>query len=241
MDIHDIVLPRLRPDLRFNPIYENGETCCVIEDPVRNQFYRIGLEEYLLISGLANATSIEQLLSLVEERSRTRLTTEQALMTFEWLARCQLVQQADTKRLSGIISAEQAGKKLQTFSRLNLIIFKIGLFNPDPLLDRIIPYLLWLTGKSFFVLWLITGLAALTLLSVNWQMFTTSAAGIFSPGNMLMLWFVWFGLKILHELSHALVCKRYGGRVYEAGILMIIFIPLTYVNATSSWKFPSRW
>jgi putative peptide zinc metalloprotease protein len=241
MDINDIVLPRLRPELRFNPVHENKQTCYVIEDPVRNQFYRTGFEEYLLISGLANAASIEQLLTTVEERSGTRLTTEQALMTFEWLARCQLVQQGDTERLSNIISAEQAGEKLKTFSKLNLITFKIGLFNPDPLLDRIAPYLLWFTGRTFFIVWLVAGLAALTLLSVNWQLFTTSAAGIFSPGNMLMIWFVWFGLKILHELSHSLVCKRYGGRVYEAGILMIIFIPLTYVNATSSWKFPSRW
>lgn len=29
--------------------------------------------------------------------------------------------------------------------------------------------------------------------------------------------------------------------MYEAGILFILFIPLTYVNATSSWKFSSKW
>ena len=241
MDNNDIVLPRVRPDLRFNPIHENGTTCYVIEDPVRNKFYRTGLEEYLLISGLTNTASLDQLLNTVEQRSGIRLTPDQARVTFEWLSRCQLVQQNDTGKLSEIINSEQAGKKLQTFSRLNLITFKISLLNPDPLLDKIVPYLLWFTGKTFFALWLIIGLAALTQLSVNWQMFTTSAAGIFSPSNMLMIWFVWFGLKILHELSHALVCKRYGGRVFEAGILVIIFIPLTYVNATSSWKFPSRW
>ena len=58
---------------------------------------------------------------------------------------------------------------------------------------------------------------------------------------MLFIWLIWFFLKLFHELFHALVCRRYGGRVYEAGILFILFIPLTYVNATSSWNFPSKW
>ena len=42
-------------------------------------------------------------------------------------------------------------------------------------------------------------------------------------------------------MFHALACRRYGGRVYDAGFLFILFIPLTYINATSSWSFPSKW
>jgi putative peptide zinc metalloprotease protein len=51
---------------------------------------------------------------------------------------------------------------------------------------------------------------------------------------------VWLVAKIAHELFHGVVCKRYGGNVYEAGIIFVLFLPVGYVDATSSWRFRAR-
>ena len=51
----------------------------------------------------------------------------------------------------------------------------------------------------------------------------------------------WVTLKIVHELAHGLVCRRYGGEVREAGIIFILLAPAAFVDVTSSWRFPSRW
>jgi putative peptide zinc metalloprotease protein len=48
-------------------------------------------------------------------------------------------------------------------------------------------------------------------------------------------------LKAIHETSHGVACKRYGGPVREMGLLFILFAPLAYVDVTSSWRFRSRW
>ena len=93
----------------------------------------------------------------------------------------------------------------------------------------------------FFLAWFFTLVAAVFTLSVNWTQFLGQANSALSPGNLVFLWLSWLLLKVLHELFHALVCYRYNGQVHEAGILFILFIPLTYVNATSSWAFVSRW
>ncbi len=234
-------LPRLRSELRFSPVKEGNRIQYILKDPVRNTYYRIGLEEYLFISRLNQASGLEQLLESVAQTGDTRLDSEQAQAILNWLAARQLLQVDDAAPLVQALEIEEKQKNARRFSRLNIITIKVPLFNPDPLLDYLSPKFTWLTGKWFAALWLILAVSALGTLFSRWQEFSSQAAGFFSAGNVFFIWLIWFSLKLFHELFHALVCRRYGGRVYEAGILLILFIPLTYVNATSSWNFPSKW
>ena len=233
-------LPRLRRDLIFTPVRESGATLYVIEDPVRHLFYRVGREEYALIIFLNQADSLENLLERTAAESDVLFTTEQAQVVFSWLASRQLLQTDTAEPLLAAVAQERKMLGLRRFSRLNLISFKLPLGNPDPLLQRC-TFLSWFTGLPFFLLWVFLGLAALNTLSSQWQAFSSQTTGFFGTENLARIWLIWFGLKLIHELFHALACYRYGGRIYEAGILLILFIPLTYVNATSSWRFPSRW
>ena len=49
------------------------------------------------------------------------------------------------------------------------------------------------------------------------------------------------GCKILHELGHALMCKHYGGRCHELGLMLLVFTPCLYVNVSDAWMLPSKW
>lgn len=233
-------LPRLRDDLLFTPVRENAQTLYVIEDPVRHLFFRIGREEYILISHLEQGGSLDSLLDRVMTESGVALSPEQARTVFAWLASRQLLQTEDARPLLSIVDLEDKLKGARRFSRLNLISFKLPLLNPDPVLLRC-GWLARLAGLPLFLLWLILGIAALTTLAPRWQEFTSQAGGFLASDNLVRIWLIWFGLKLAHELFHALVCYRYGGRVFEAGMLFILFMPMTYVNAISSWRFPSRW
>ena len=64
---------------------------------------------------------------------------------------------------------------------------------------------------------------------------------ILDRDNWLCLAAVWVLLKILHETAHGLSRKRYGGTVGSAGISMLFFMPLAYVDVTSSWRCRSKW
>jgi putative peptide zinc metalloprotease protein len=46
--------------------------------------------------------------------------------------------------------------------------------------------------------------------------------------------------KLLHEMSHAAACKRFGGEVHKLGVMLLIFAPMPYVDATSAWGFRHR-
>lgn len=234
--------PRLRDDLSITILSGEGEGY-VIEDPLRNVFFKIGRREYLFLCSLNRGDDLGKLPddADVDGSYDQTVTKEEALTILKWLGSKQLLQNQNIETLQAIESAEGAALQKNLLARMNLISFRIPLFNPDPFLSRTRPWLGWLAGPWFFAAWLLLAVVSLGTLFVNWQSFIGQASGFFSFGNMIIVGSIWLLLKVLHELFHALVCNRYGGQVYEMGILFILFIPLTYVNASSSWSFNTRW
>jgi len=232
---------RLRPGLRFIPAGSARRPRFIIEDPIRNQYFRIGAMEYNLLTCLEQARSLDELQALLDRSPGDRFEPDQVQQILGWLHARQLIQGPESANLNEHLDREREARAQARLQRLNLISFKIPLGNPDPILSRIAPRCGWLTGPVFSLAWILGALVSLTLLIGHWSEFRAQTTGFFSPVNMLYLWLIWSGLKVLHETYHALVCYRYGGRIYEAGILFILFIPLTYVDATSSWRFSSRW
>ncbi|AMV33472.1 Peptidase family M50 [Pirellula sp. SH-Sr6A] len=47
--------------------------------------------------------------------------------------------------------------------------------------------------------------------------------------------------KILHELSHAMVCRRFGAECNEIGVMLLLFVPCLYCEVSDSWMLKSRW
>lgn len=234
--------PRLRDDLTIT-ILSGEEEGYVIEDPLRNIFFKIGRREYLFLCSLNRGDDLSTLPDEpgIDAAGNQLVTKEEAVIILKWLAGRQLLQNQDTATLEAIESAEISAKKKNWLARLNLISFRVPLFNPEPLLSRVTPWLGWLAGPIFLGIWLLFAIVTLGALFVNWNSFISQSTGFFSFSNVIILVIVWILLKVLHELFHALSCNRYGGQVNEVGILFILFIPLTYVNASSSWSFPSRW
>ena len=235
-------MPRLRPGLRFTPAREAGQEHYIVEDTARHLYYRVGPEEYLLLAHLNHSSSMEELLRQCAAASHGQtLSPEQAMTVLKWAASRQLLQTDSPEMFNALLGQDSRIKTMQALNRMNLVSFKIPLGNPDPLLQKISPWLRPLTGPLFGLLWIVIAAIALGSLFAHWQAFHARSAGFFAPANLFLIWLIWLGLKVLHELFHALVCYRYGGRIHEAGILFILFMPFTYVDATSSWNFPSRW
>lgn len=232
--------PRLRDDLRILPFKDSEGDGYVIEDPLRNTYYKIGQREYQFLCYLDRGGRLE---SLPEDPSDddNSVTQEEGETILKWLVTKQLLQKMGHEVLQMLENQQKISETKSWYNRFNLITFKIPLVNPDPLLTHLMPWIGWLTGPLFFVIWGILAATALITLATHFQDFTSQSVIFFSPQNLLIVGGIWILLKLLHEFAHAITCRRYGGRVYEAGILFILFFPLTYVNATSSWSFSNRW
>src|SRR4030095_14012101 len=47
--------------------------------------------------------------------------------------------------------------------------------------------------------------------------------------------------KILHERGHAYATKLFGGEIHDVGVMLLVFMPMPYVDATSSAMVPGKW
>ncbi|MEM7784171.1 MAG: efflux RND transporter periplasmic adaptor subunit, partial [Planctomycetota bacterium] len=111
------------------------------------------------------------------------------------------------------------------------------LFNPNPLLSRLLPYSDWIFSVPFLLIWLIFGVWTATIAYLKWDQLGAASSGILSGYSWIWLMLTWVLLKVVHEFAHGIACKRYGGEVPEAGILLLLFTPMAYVNVTSMWRF----
>lgn len=231
----------LRPDLRFTLQGHESSAVYVVEDPIRQKFYRIAVQEYLFLAILDKSCLTEETLKKTNQAFKgAAYTMEHAQAIVNWLRSNQLMLDPENSSLGTHLQRKESEEKQKKVGRVNLISIKIPLFNPHLLINRISPYFKWFTSKPFFICWLCIILFSGIIFVSKFDEFFHQSSSVFSPMNMVLLWFAWILLKILHEFAHALVVYRYHGEVNEAGILFILFIPLTYINATSSWAFPNR-
>ena len=57
--------------------------------------------------------------------------------------------------------------------------------------------------------------------------------------NPLMIAALFLATKVIHELAHAVMCRRLGHRCGEVGVLLLCGMPFPYCDVTDIWRQPS--
>ena len=233
---------KLHDDLIFTPQRFQDKTFYHIELPSRSKFYRIGLAEYTFISLLDGNTTIAEALSLTARTLAPEGFSEpEAVAICNWLLETGLARAEDSSQSAPLHAAADAKRAKQLVGRLNPFWMRLPLFNPDRLIERLFPWLGWIHSRPAIALWFVLCSVAVVAVYSDWGRFLTSSAEVFARSNWILLGLSWMALKVLHEFSHALACKKYGGEVREMGLVLILFAPLAYVDVTSCWRFRSKW
>jgi putative peptide zinc metalloprotease protein len=231
---------RLRPGLSITPRQFGGQVGFVIEDRFRAKFFRIGVDEYALVSLLDGTRTVQAAIAAAAVRLQQRAFSEsEALAICHWLLESQIVENALSANTpnplpDGLPTARSNGWN-------NPLCIRLPLFNPTSLLKAIAPWLQWTFSKPFFAFWCACCLYGLSIAVENCDQLFADTAVVFNPRQWWLLALCWLVLKLLHETYHGLVCRQYGGAVREAGIFLILFAPVPYVDLTDSWRFESTW
>jgi len=206
----------------------------VLENPFSGKFFRMGLREERLVRLMDGTRSVEDLVKSAAAASAT--DPQSAMQPEEVLYFIQTLQKGNLLRDESAFGSAPAPKPL-----FNPMFLKLRLGNPDPLFDflakasRLFPTRLTL----LFLIGLV--IAGAYALFSDFERFTASLSGVLSAANIPGFLVAFLFCKLIHELAHGTVCRRLGGHVPEAGLLFIMFVPLTYVDATATWRFPEKW
>ncbi|MBX2867374.1 MAG: biotin/lipoyl-binding protein [Acidiferrobacterales bacterium] len=234
--------PALRKDVSISINSEGDERVYIIEDVIRGKYYRIGEPEYRLLVLLDGAKTVgEALVEVAQGLGRDALTESEASLILNWAFDTHLLESETSVSPDAIVESRLKKKDRQFLKWTNPLFVKLPLCNPDSFLRIISPITRLIVNPFAFLIWVGVVVAGLFQIFSHMDRFSADAAGILSVSNWWSLLIIWALLKVVHELFHGMVCKHYGGYVGEAGVIMILLAPIGYVNATTSWKFESRW
>ncbi|KLU05640.1 putative transmembrane protein [Rhodopirellula islandica] len=223
-----------------------GEATYLVSDGVSSNFHQLGSAQYAFLSALDGKTSLEEVTGrIASELPKLALTASQAEQTARYLLDHQLIFAVDangeplnaTNRLQR--QSERAAQQRKQ-ENANPLFLKFPLGNPTRLLNAIVPWTQWLFAPACIVFAIALGLIAMARLWQNADELAVSLQGVISPTSGIWLAVTFVGLKIVHELGHAIACRRLGGTVRETGVVFILFVPIPYVDVTSAWDFPSK-
>src|ERR1043166_7024171 len=145
---------RVRSDLGINPQKYEGRTYYVVKDPVSLRYYRFKEQEYFLINLMDGTHTLDDAQKEFEKRFRPdRLTLEDLEGFGQQLLTAGLAQNESPqagKQLFDRRKKRRRSEWMQTFT--NILYIKIPIFDPDKLLNRMLPYTQWIFTTWFMFL-----------------------------------------------------------------------------------------
>ncbi|MCA9279442.1 MAG: efflux RND transporter periplasmic adaptor subunit [Phycisphaeraceae bacterium] len=235
--------PTLRSHVQITRQHYRGRRWHVVHDPTSNQFYRLSPVAYEMVGLLDGARTVEEVWTHALERHGDAAPTQNEVVELlGQLYSSNLLRVEDTPDVEQLLTRSNKRLKGQVIQKaLGIMYFKIRLFNPDWILEKLEPVFRPLIGQTGFVFWLVWVLAAIYPLLTNFDSFSTGFDSAIAPSNWFWLSIVFVITKIIHETGHGVICKRYGGLVPETGVMILVLFPSPYVDASSCWAFPSKW
>ena len=124
----------------------------------------------------------------------------------------------------------------------NPLALRFSLLDPDRFLNRCMRYISPLfTRTAGFIALCIVIFAGLQT-ARNWELLSNHAVeNALTPDNLFIMWLVYPVIKLFHELGHGFAVKRWGGEVHELGIMMLVLMPVPYVDASAASSFRSKY
>ena len=236
--------PSLKPQARIRRHRYRGQVWYVVQDPASGRFNRFTPPVYQLLGMMDGRRTMDEVWSEALERLGDDVPGQEEVIRLlsqlhaADLLHCEVNPDSAElfERFGRQDSARRHGRWKNPFS------IRIPFWDPDKFLTRTLPYVEFFfdpLGLLFFVLIAASGL---WLAVVHWPELTLNVNDrVLAAQNLLLLWLCFPVVKFMHELGHGYAAKAGGGEVHDMGILLLVFMPVPYVDATSASGFRSKW
>jgi putative peptide zinc metalloprotease protein len=235
--------PRLRSHIQIQRQVFREKEWFVLQDHSNGRFHRISAEAYF-VTGLMNGQrSMSEIWDAASIHLGDNLPTQEEIITLlSQIHRFDGLQSDLLPDMSELSERNQREKRSKLLGYLaSPTSLKFPLIDPDKFLES--TQFLFSPLFSWFgvLLWLSVVIYGLLLTGVHWAELTSNVTDrILSLENVLILSLVYPIFKAFHEFGHAYTVKRWGGEVHEMGIMLLVFVPIPYVDATSSYSFRDK-
>jgi putative peptide zinc metalloprotease protein len=235
--------PRLRSHIEIHRHYYRGERWYVMQDHASGRFQRFTPAAYQLVGLMDGQRTVEE----IWQASRSHLgedapTQEEVVRLLSQLHAVNALQgdvQPDPAELAKRSEKQRLAWWKQTMR--SPLFMRFPVLDPERFLSRF----QWLArpflGWPGLLLWLAVVVPALLQVGVHWAELTENLADrVLAPHNLLIMWLTFPFLKAFHEFGHAFAVRTRGGEVHEMGIMLLVFTPIPYVDASAASAFRKK-
>lgn len=240
---------RIRPDVSWRRIDTGAEPYVIVKDPgPPPRYYKFDPWEEEMIALLDGTRDPEEVAREFTRRRPDIGADAQSVVEYiDQLRALDLLERSDQERNLSMMDKVRTFRKKRFYDaeKSTLMQIHIPLFDPNSLMDRIIPHIRWVWSPWFVGPWLAIFVTVVGYLLYRWDVYWASFFRMVDPsGKTLFDWaliiFLMFATGMWHELGHGFTLKRYGGEVHDIGIMIFYLEPAFYCSVEDSYLIPSR-
>ncbi|CAM2785116.1 efflux RND transporter periplasmic adaptor subunit [Vibrio rarus] len=235
---------RIRKHADIHRHVYRGKVWYVLQDHVTGQFQRFTPQAYQLIGLMNGERTLQQVWELACEQLKEELPTQDEVINLVGqLNKANVVQTnvlPSIKHLHRRHESEQTKKLLQQLK--SPLSVRIPLIDPERFLAASTWVAQCLLSKIGAFCWLVVVVIATGLAALHWTELTHNLSDqVLGLENLFLMALVYPVIKLAHELGHGWAVKRWGGEVHEMGVMLLIFIPVPYVDASAASSFSNKY
>ena len=235
--------PRLSGHVRLHRHVYRGRVWYALEDRVAGGHHRVNPAAWRVLRRFDGRRTLQSVWDEVLAELRDDAPTQDEIVNLLGrLNAADLMRFDVTPDVAELLERRQRRDRRQTLGRLlNPMSLRFPLWNPDAFLTHLARWLRPLPAWFVAAAWLALVGTALALLPPHWNELTRNfGERLMAADNLWLLAVAFPLLKAAHELAHGWAVKRHGGDVYEMGLMLLVFYPVPYVDASAANAFADK-
>lgn len=239
--------PQVDPDLIIREDAVDGEAIVAVYQRSSANLIRMKPTQWQLARLFDGVRSYEQIAVVFEAETGMPISPDEVRTFAEnmdeggfWYQNPQEKNIAMNEKLAAQRSRRASG------SSFNIAHISFSAWDPDQYLTRLDQKI----GKYIYNPWMGWGAVALFLFEIiifcsHWNVIGPDIPVYYDFGkksfsDLVEFWVLLTVIGFVHESSHGLTCKHYGGEVHSMGLMFLYLAPCFYVDVTESWVSASR-
>ena len=236
--------PQLRSHVEIHRHHYRGELWYVLQDHASGRFQRLTPAAYQFIGLMNRKRTVRE----IWEGLRTRLGDSEVPTQEEIVRLLGQLHAADALQSDVIPDTLNISKRYEDWRHAKVkqnlrspLFMRFPFLDPERFLDRFQSFIQPFFSWPGAVLWLLVVGAAVFQAAMHWTELTQNITDrVLAPKNLVILWLTFPLLKAFHEFGHGFAVKVKGGEVHEMGIMLLVFTPIPYVDASAASAFHKK-